>query len=295
MVSWKKSSQRFGAPKKVLSPRSWLTLLPPLPCQKCVLMLADTQILTGYAILISAFSTIKCGLSAYHWQCLTYLAWFPAITHLSAVTILRNYFFRHWIQGALRIVLIAGLHIMVLVASIPTGHFTFMQSTGTWEDVPLQSPAICYFRAGHDARTNAFQSMLLFILLLVYGFVVRMLKFSDKVRGLVTGPAKRFGDLRLDPTEMRNKRMLPALLKIWGYAVVKFLLLQVELHMSVFAEVYWLGVTLIINTIRLAQVRELGPSGENTWSFGQILPMVLLGTPFFIIIESAAKSLSSAE
>lgn len=53
--------------------------------------MSDLQILTGISILISGYAQLECGLSCYHWQVLVYLAWFSSLTHLSCLTLLRNY------------------------------------------------------------------------------------------------------------------------------------------------------------------------------------------------------------
>ena len=36
--------------------------------EKAVLILSDAQLVTGLAILISGYSQLNCGISAYHWQ-----------------------------------------------------------------------------------------------------------------------------------------------------------------------------------------------------------------------------------
>ena len=37
--------------------------------------------------------------------------------------------------------------------------------------------------------------------------------------------------------------------------------------------------------VRLIDTRRIGPSDENSWAFGQILPLVLLAAPIVTIIE----------
>ena len=60
--------------------------------RKAVLMLSDQQLVTGIALLASAYSQLSCGLSSYHWQLIVYLAWFSSLTHLTTMTALRQYF-----------------------------------------------------------------------------------------------------------------------------------------------------------------------------------------------------------
>ena len=144
-----------------------------------VLALADTQILTGLGILVSGFISLPCGLSVYHWQMVTYLAWFAAVTHLSALTFLRNYFYNHRTKLAWRVVLMFVLQGLLMGAAFPTGHFDFTR-TDYEALVEPKSHAICYYRATMDTDTIAFQSMLLFDLLLIYGFGIRVFKLSRR-------------------------------------------------------------------------------------------------------------------
>ncbi|KAF6826262.1 hypothetical protein CMUS01_09504 [Colletotrichum musicola] len=58
--------------------------------------MSDIQIITGLAILISAFHGLERSLSGYHWQIIIYTAWFSAVTHLAALTHLRNFYANHF-------------------------------------------------------------------------------------------------------------------------------------------------------------------------------------------------------
>lgn len=56
-----------------------------------MLTMSDFQLITGLAILISGFTQLQTGISAYHWQRLVQLAWFSSVTHLCCLTALRDY------------------------------------------------------------------------------------------------------------------------------------------------------------------------------------------------------------
>ncbi|KAK9847366.1 hypothetical protein MYU51_019519 [Penicillium brevicompactum] len=58
---------------------------------KCILSMSDVQIITGISIIVSGAAQLKCGISTHQWQVLVYLAWFSSLTHLSCLTLLRNY------------------------------------------------------------------------------------------------------------------------------------------------------------------------------------------------------------
>jgi len=90
-----------------------------------VLALADIQIITGIGILISGYASLHCGLSAYHWQLVIYLTWFSSITHLSALTFLRNYLHNHRGQLIWRLASMLVLLTLLGIAVGPTGHFDY--------------------------------------------------------------------------------------------------------------------------------------------------------------------------
>ena len=134
---------------------------------------ADIQIFTGIAILISGFSSLRCGLSSYHWQLIVQLAWFASITHLSALSFLRHYLHNRKTERTLRITLMLVLLILLSVAVWPTGHFE-------WDKWGASRPAVCAFCKGIDTRTTAFQSMIITIILLIYGYLIRIAKMIRK-------------------------------------------------------------------------------------------------------------------
>ena len=141
---------------------------------------ADMQIFTGIAILISGFSSLRCDLSSYHWQLIVQLAWFASITHLSALSFLRHYLHNHKTERTLRITLMLVLLVLLSVAVGPTGHFEW--STGIWG---RSMPAKCSFHKRMNTSTTAFQSMIITITLLIYGYLIRIAKlFKNSANGL---------------------------------------------------------------------------------------------------------------
>lgn len=85
--------------------------------------MADIQTLSGLAILISGFISMSCGLSAFHWQIIVYLAWFSSLTHLAVLTFLRQRLY-HWRpMRAWRLIAMAVLMLLLMVALVPTARF----------------------------------------------------------------------------------------------------------------------------------------------------------------------------
>lgn len=85
--------------------------------------MCDLQLLTGLAILISAYISIPCGTTAYHWQIIVYLAWFSSIIHLSGLVAVRHYLYSRPWERLARILAALVFLVMLLVAMVPTGYF----------------------------------------------------------------------------------------------------------------------------------------------------------------------------
>jgi hypothetical protein len=45
--------------------------------------------------------------------------------------------------------------------------------------------------------------------------------------------------------------------------------------------------------INLTQVRRSAPGGEDTWTFGQVVPVVLIAAPVFTVVEFLYSGLLS--
>jgi len=127
-----------------------------------MLRFCDAQLLTGLGILVSAYGTLYSGISAYHWQAVIYLAWFANLTHISTLTFLRNYLQQHRKQRNWRVVSMAALLVLLIVAEVPTLYFNWSDSTtitntNIWR-IPSpsaarpESYAHCYFNMSIAAK-----------------------------------------------------------------------------------------------------------------------------------------------
>lgn len=145
--------------------------------------MGDLQIISGTSILISGFFQLHRGLSSYHWAIIVDLAWFSSLTHLACLTILRNHLYNRPLQRMWRICSMAVLLILLVVALsftgnygwVTTGSYSFSQHGG----VEINEPAICHLRSipRSDLRSNpTYCSMVFSILLIVIGFVLRIVK-----------------------------------------------------------------------------------------------------------------------
>lgn len=110
--------------------------------------MCDLQLLTGFAILISAYIEVPCTMSAYHWQIIVYLAWFSSITHLTGLIAARHYLYsRPWARFA-RIIASLLFLVMLLVAIVPTAHFNWDSSERQPSTTEMSSSVACLYEPG---------------------------------------------------------------------------------------------------------------------------------------------------
>ena len=161
--------------------------------------MSDLQIVTGLSILISGLTQLQCGLSAYHWLFIIYLAWFSTLTHLACLTMLRPYLSARSSERRWRLFAM-GLQVLLLMAGTSfTGNWTWaVQDYFAEEDYfitgdrhsSFEEYAICSL---HTFPSNqlSFTSMVFSELLIALSFLVRVVKLS---RSLSVGV---FGRVRL--------------------------------------------------------------------------------------------------
>lgn len=151
--------------------------------------MSDLQLATGIAILVSGYSQLHCGLSCYHWQIIGRLAWFSSLTHLSCLTLLRNYLHNHPSRRHWRLLFMFFLIVMLVTAMVPTGNYN-------WSHYHQNSPqrsdyAICYF-SNSSRYSVANLSMIMLVLLISLGFAIRVVKLHKlSSASLVGRPRQR--------------------------------------------------------------------------------------------------------
>lgn len=101
---------------------------------QCVLGLCDAQSFTGIGLLVSGYIILDSGISAYHWQIIVYLAWLANLTHMSGLTLLRKHLRAHPRQRNWRLLCMATLLALLLVAEIPTAFFNLGSARRIWID-----------------------------------------------------------------------------------------------------------------------------------------------------------------
>ena len=195
------------------------------------------QIFTGIAILISGFSSLRCDLSSYHWQLIVQLAWFAAITHLSALSFLRHYLHNRKKERTWRITLMLVLLILLSVAVGPTGQFE-------WSRWGPGTPAKCSFHKRMSTGTTAFQSMIITIAMLIYGYLIRIAKMIRKSANGLRAVSIRWENNAIRISQDWNpgvegafSKQIREFLKPIGISFYRVIHIQVDLLTSFLAEV----------------------------------------------------------
>ncbi|KAI1360303.1 hypothetical protein F5Y08DRAFT_52948 [Xylaria arbuscula] len=166
--------------------------------------------------------------------------------------------------------------------------------------------------------SHALQSMAFSSALLIYSFIVRTVKlfrflsaFASNYLDACLGSLKALAlrtivlvqDLlmRLGYRSMnlgsRGNMSNPSVSQMLFSAASVSLRINIDLLNSVVAEVYWLFVLLLWGTIRLASALSISNQAvrdaENAWTFGQVLPIVLLAAPIVTALETFSPIVAS--
>ncbi|KAF5546631.1 hypothetical protein FNAPI_8789 [Fusarium napiforme] len=244
----------------------------------CVLTFADIQIFTSLAILIGALS------------------------------FLRNHLANNPAKRAWRLVAMCTIQVM-LSAAVGLS-MTFNEEP--WLNDRGGRPARCYFEDLVNPRSMAFQSAIKFIVLLVWGLAIRIAKTFEGFEGGLRKTAARLeqrgnrhrrgysGSTGRDWDHTFAHASLPR--RVWSYFSVPILIgfysilsIQLDLFTSLLAEVYWLFFTIIWITARLIKLRIPGNQDDSEWTFGQILPIILLVAPLALATEAFYTTSASNE
>ncbi|KAJ5952101.1 uncharacterized protein N7479_010514 [Penicillium vulpinum] len=284
---------------------------------KCILEMSDIQIITGLSILISGYVQLHQGISSFHWIVIVDLAWFSSLTHLACLTLLRNYLYNHSLQRTWRLVSMAVLVIFLTIALSFTGDyywtsFKILPDTTYFVRNDMIDPAMCHLSFSPSSMM-AYCGMIISILLIILGFVTRIIKLYKtisidgwgKARARISMQARHllsFAFTWCCSSGSRNslKRTL-----LYRPLLTTFLVARLFLDgwSSMFLEVCWLiagffwgtirlfGVLLIIQTPVYQDDGSLGPliqdsdERDSDWGFGQVVALVLLFAPLITVIK----------
>jgi hypothetical protein len=281
--------------RRLTSP-SWQKAL-----QQCVLLLSDQQIVTGIAICIAGFIGLHGRISVYHFQIVIMLAWMSSSVHLSALTMLGEYFRKRPAVLGWRIVGMLILLILLLVALVPTASNLWAiwwgpDSEKYGERTSWAIPARCFFFKTWGGGVNADAPLAYLILITSYIWKIGALfkssrnLFHRRVRGPYEYMLERILHAEAVKASSRHDKRNSLSWKYFIAMIVYIILLALFEFAASFAASLWLSyVGLVYGTIQIVLPRQQNAwwnKKENEWTFGQIVPLVLLIQPIGAILEN---------
>ncbi|OQE44769.1 hypothetical protein PENCOP_c002G05954 [Penicillium coprophilum] len=252
---------------------------------ECIIAMSDLQIVTGLSILISGYAQLHQGLSSYHWMVIVDLAWFSSLTHLACLTLLRTYLYNHSRQRMWRLLCMAILVILLTVALSMTGGYdwTSLEGLEDWDKQPalnMITPAMCHLSL-NSRSSMAYYAMIVSILLIVFGFMARIIKLHRTIS--------------VDPEEEPEKHAsLPSSADdvFVGTSTPRWLVLDLfGIAGFVWGTIRLFGALAIIRinpqdlTLRLPKLIQGPDERDNKWGFGQVVALVLLVAPLITIMK----------
>ncbi|KAF3033304.1 hypothetical protein E8E12_000501 [Didymella heteroderae] len=222
-----------------------------------MLTMSDFQLITGLSILISGFTQLDTGISAYHWQRLVQLAWFSSITHLCCLTALRNYFRRNTLGYSWRLPGMIILIVMLVIALIPTGHYTWESQTiryGSRQHDVIRpratDHAICYFNH-HEGKCTMDEW---------YEVTCEQVFQASQQRMILSAVFLAVG--------MCNR--------LW--------------HLCRLPSQLYISARFIWGLLNLWMRPTLHEDGTDTWTFGQVMALLVVFAPLITLVEGYVKA-----
>ncbi|PVI04517.1 hypothetical protein DM02DRAFT_586190 [Periconia macrospinosa] len=283
--------------------------------EKSVLLLSDTQLVTGMAILLAGFSQLPCGISAYHWQIIVYIAWFSSFTFLAAVAFLESYFRMNQKLRLIRLFFMFALSGLQIAALLPTGSKDWLDVYGQAGDFYPSLSAECYYKQlaspSFSRRGPRIWSMVLSVVVISISYIrcgIRLVgptpNLNYKYLGRIGNCYTRFLHLLGRKATQKGLRasfwIVPYLA---FYAIFVNVRATIDCAQSMLGEILWLVGAIAWGSIKLWRTRllvqinsDISTSNtitfhnrlvaEDAWSFGQTLPLILLLLPLLSMVQS---------
>lgn len=294
--------------------------------ERSVLVLADTQLVSGIAILVAGYSQLHCGVSAYHWQIVVYVAWFASFSFLSSMTFLQDYFNSNDNMRVLRLCFLVVLATLQIVALLPTGSKDFLNLYQQGQYIPGLDAA-CYFKQltmkGFTTRGGPkVWSMVFSVFVIAATYVSCAFRLYDQGAGTAYKYFRVWPGTKLKEglRSLEHKALqkgfratlwhVPYLLYYASFTICRA---GDDLLGSMLMEVIWLTFAMGWGSIKILTTRAVGQKsfeghhitldhrieGEDQWGFGQILPLVLILLPILSMaqayLDNDAKARESEE
>lgn len=245
-----------------------------------MLSFSDQQMATGIAIIAAGLTQIN-NIDRYHWQLIVYLGWMSSNVHLTTLTLLQHYFHERPLLSGLRVVGMLILFALLLFGLFPSGQFLFN------ENIPVK----CLWEPRFAQRGE-------FGAAVVVSYVILCCSYMWKISSLVF--SKRFypGVQQWIWCRFERKFALLAQSKrqrqtlSWKLSLTLTILLYLvtiallDMSQSFAASLWTLIIGVFWGTIRIITFKAFAsPPGENVWTFGQTLPLLLMLLPLTMLVE----------
>ena len=248
--------------------------------------------------------------------------WFSSLTHLTTLTVLRQYFretpaIRSW-RAALMLVTM----IMLSVALLPTGddYWIVFWDPAVPGSMLAGLPVRCFYQRfatkhafSHDGPYLEFTNervMVISILILILGYMTRIIKLSSRATDITIYWLRLAPGIQWKESVAKFNGEGSQRSNKFRWRLIYWLLQTVYVCLHAYYEVYesmlwavgrcltlldavcclkttkilWLGLALAWGTTKLLSTSFI--SVENTWAFGQVVPLVFLALPLLSIGNS---------
>ncbi|CAO2652751.1 Nn.00g021620.m01.CDS01 [Neocucurbitaria sp. VM-36] len=282
--------------------------------EKSVLILSDLNLVTGIGLLISAYSQLDCGISAYHWQIMVFMAWFASFSFVSAMAFLEGYFQTNNNLRIIRVFFMCVLASLLIAALLPTGSKRWLnQYVGDGDGFYPSLSTACYYRelsmSSFVRRGPKIWSMLFSVAVVAFSYIHCGMRLFDPT----AETTRKY--LRTWPGS-KSKQILFALERkafgtglrahLWHvpylslYAAFASFRAFYDISESMLLEIIWLTFAMAWGTIKVWETRATAAYNfdgisitinqevheENSWTFGQTLPLILLLLPLLSMAQA---------
>ncbi|KAF2691577.1 hypothetical protein K458DRAFT_398025 [Lentithecium fluviatile CBS 122367] len=274
--------------------------------QNFILALSDQQLVTGLAVLVSAY--LKADITLYSFQVVSALAWFSSVIHLATLVVLKKYLRENPGVRYVRIAVMLAIAGLLLASQI--------QSSGKYQYAPWSA-----MHCVRDKSTPPDVLSLAFITIwLFFAFTNRIVDICttghistsrswpfEKIMSLLSAEE---GTGRTSEDILRNSKWVKSPQKTltarFGTTLVLLDFVWREFAGSFAWEIAWLifafAYGLVSTIVAWSSCAQLDNELGTCWGsvlemgFGQMVPLILLLLPFFGLLEfkgSQNKSISA--
>ena len=267
--------------------------------ERIVLNLSDQQLLTGIAVLVASFWT-HCSISVYHFSLACDLGFFSSSAHLVSLQVLGRYLNSRRSQRNWRVVLMVLQAILLAISCVLQGHRSWYNS---WS-----YEAQCLFDdliGNVSGKPGSMMAVNLILIVLYYSPVILSLYKTpsefltswlvEQPRAFLERRRRALNDQRPSIESCRTLRerirlagisaLIPVITLVRAVHLTLVVLLSSQLLLTL-GDVFW----FVYSLYGLIGDRDIPPSdmngSENSMSFGQIVPILLLSSTIFVAKEA---------